>query len=205
MTNLVKLVAVLTLVALPAVSASASAQTTIEGSTSGTFNAGAASVGGLSFAGTTFGPVQLDGVGDVTSVYLGMLRLDRSRQFNYGGDTFHLLLSFVRPMAGSSVFTAALTGQVNRNANGTPTVHFASAQTLSLGETRLLLDVDGPVNFNHRSTAEEIRGNVTLLASPASTLPPATVTPEPMTMVLLGSGLAGIAAVKRRRRTEDEE
>lgn len=44
-----------------------------------------------------------------------------------------------------------------------------------------------------------INGYITSASSSAH------VTPEPMTMILMGSGLAGIAAVRRRRRREEQQ
>ena len=58
--------------------------------------------------------------------------------------------------------------------------------------------------FNY--TLEDPDQAVTLGAASINPVPPgaATVTPEPFTVVLLGSGLAGIAAAKRKRRRDSE-
>lgn len=65
------------------------------------------------------------------------------------------------------------------------------------GRLQLYNNFENPTHFGNGSgmLALQLRG------SSSGDGPPDAVVPEPITMVLLGTGLAGIAAVRRRRRT----
>lgn len=112
---------------------------------------------------------------------------------SFTGSTFALNLGFAAPpgVTGASVFNATLTGQLTQSSAGVqinftnPLLTFNSSQ----GIFNILLQPS------------------TLIVSAGSSVPltallsfAATPIPEPATLLLLGSGLAGVAAMMKKRR-----
>jgi hypothetical protein len=117
---------------------------------------------------------------------------------NFGGSTFALNVNFTAPagVTGASVFNATLQGQLTQSSAGVqitftnPLLTFNSSQgvfNLLIQPTTLVVGTTG-------------NAPLTALLSFA-----ATPIPEPATLLLLGGGLAGIAALMKRRREEGED
>jgi hypothetical protein len=170
-------------------------EVTISGSTTGTVSG----VPQLTFTGNNFTGTTALGVGSLSgSNSLGSFFLNTAPTQALSG-TFTLNVSFSVPSGinggqGTS-YTATITGSVSPNINqGGVNVHFNNpTQTFTFSNasgtgsfTLTLADV-----FVQTGHSAQLTAGLTGQQSPV---------PEPMTMLLFGSGLAGVAAKVRRRK-----
>jgi hypothetical protein len=124
----------------------------------------------------------------------------------FGGANFALTVSFTVPSGvAPQTFNGTLTGSINQTASGA-VVQWTSPTTLTFNTPNgsvITLNVESFTTINPPGAAgaanppSEIRGRISVTA-------PAPI-PEPATLVLMGSGLAGLAAVARRRRAGKAE
>jgi hypothetical protein len=179
---------------------------TVTGSSQGNFNGGttATNVGlgtsilggpALEFQGQGFTTPITTGAAPI-QVTVGAFDLHTFSAFNFGGDTFNLVVTFTAPPGapgGPQTFTATLSGTVQ-------ILDFNDSIAIDFDNTPQVFAYSGGTftfSVQDISQLNETAGFVGLNANISAT---AAETPEPVSMLLLGSGLAGLAAKLRSRR-----
>jgi hypothetical protein len=129
---------------------------------------------------------------------LGALSLGTGA-FDYGGNSFTLRVSFFRPVGidgpNTQLLAATLTGSVTSQSDGSVLVHFLGGPITFVFSN---LAARGSFTFQvddltlHPGELAAISGRITSAQQ--------TSVPEPATLILLGTGLAGVAAGVRPRR-----
>lgn len=183
-------------VALASPEASAD-EVTVSGSTSGVVSG----VPQLTFAGNMFNGTTALGVGSLSgSNSLGSFFLSTAPMQTLSG-SFTLNITFVSPVgiAGGqgTTHTATITGSVSPNLDqggvnidfdNTPQVFTFNNGTATGSFTLTIVDL-----FVQSGRSAQLTAGIMGQQSPV---------PEPMTMLLFGTGLSGVAALARRRRSK---
>ncbi|PYS83576.1 MAG: hypothetical protein DMF67_08680 [Acidobacteria bacterium] len=172
-------------------------EVTISGSTTGTVTG----VPQLTFAGNTFTGTTALGVGSLSGVNrLGTFTLQTGTLQAVAG-SFSLNVTFTAPAGinggSNTTYTATITGSVSPNVNqGGVNIHFANPTqtfTFSNGSTSGSFTLTLADVFVQSGRSANLTAGITGRQS--------STVPEPATLLLLGTGLTGIAAGMRRRKS----
>lgn len=120
------------------------------------------------------------------------------------GRDFNLRVSFLNPVASDQPFYADLVGSYYLFGDGAITFDFDNSARAfgDRGQYSVRVD-DLTLGRSKLDKKGVVAGNLTGYVTAAPTA--ATVTPEPVSMTLLGTGLVAVGALRRRRRKTSDE
>jgi hypothetical protein len=188
------------LLAIFAVSQTEARADNVTFSTAGCFGAACAPAPTSTATGSGTALVVFNNVGPVTVntstpsgfTFADLGQFTVSGQGTFSATPFRLVINQTLPTVGSGTFTGTLTGTLI--VNGSDAVIVFDQTFLTIGNVRY--DLVNLTNGNMLALDPNATSGITRLTAKISTAP----VPEPTTMLLLGTGLAGVAARARKRR-----